>query len=61
MNDFRSDLQDVTHTRQKKLLIIIDELDRCRPTFAIQTLELIKHLFAVKGLIFIFAFRYKTT
>ena len=56
LNDFKSDLQDViAQTRQKNLVIIIDELDRCRPTFAIQTLELAKHLFAVKGLIFIFA------
>jgi len=56
LKNFRSILQDViTQTRQKKLVIIIDELDRCRPTFAIQTLELVKHLFAVKGLNFIFA------
>jgi predicted KAP-like P-loop ATPase len=33
----------------------VDELDRCRPTYAIQTLELVKHLFNVPGLIFIFA------
>lgn len=37
------------------LVIIIDELDRCRPTFAVQTLEIVKHLFNVRGLVFIFA------
>jgi predicted KAP-like P-loop ATPase len=37
LNNFKSDLQDViAQTRQKKLVIIIDELDRCRPTFAIK-------------------------
>lgn len=45
----------VEKTIKKKLVIIIDELDRSRPTFAIQTLEIVKHLFDVDGLIFIFA------
>ena len=36
------------------IIIIIDELDRCRPTYAIKLLEEIKHLFDVKGLVFIF-------
>ena len=38
-----------------KLVIIIDELDRCKPTFAVQTLEMVKHLFNVEGIVFIFA------
>ena len=54
--DFRDTLSRViAKTKNEKLVIIIDELDRCRPTFAIQTLELAKHLFAIDGLIFIFA------
>ena len=36
------------------IVIIIDELDRCRPTYAIKLLEEIKHLFDVAGLVFIF-------
>lgn len=35
-------------------VIIIDELDRCRPTYAIELLETIKHIFGVKNIIFIF-------
>lgn len=31
----------------KKLIIIIDELDRCKPDFALKILENIKHLFSV--------------
>ena len=40
---------------KKKLVIIIDELDRCKPTFAIQTLEIVKHLFDIENIVFIFA------
>ena len=39
----------------KKLVIIIDELDRCKPLFAIQTLEIVKHFLDVKDVVFIFA------
>ena len=38
-----------------KFVIMIDELDRCRPTFAVQTLEIVKHLFNVEGIIYIFS------
>lgn len=41
--------------RNHKLVIIIDELDRCKPTFAIQTLEIVKHIFDIENLTFIFA------
>jgi len=35
------------------LVIIIDELDRCKPTYAIELIERIKHLFSVKNIVFI--------
>jgi hypothetical protein len=38
---------------QSPIVIIIDELDRCRPTYAIKVLEEIKHLFDVQGLVFV--------
>jgi len=37
----------------KPLVIIIDELDRCRPLFAIELLEKIKHFFELPGIIFV--------
>lgn len=37
----------------KKVLFFIDELDRCKPQFAIELLETIKHLFDMKNFIFI--------
>ena len=51
---FRKALSSAIERSKKKLVIIIDELDRCKPTFAIQTIEMAKHLFDVKGLIFVF-------
>lgn len=35
------------------LVFIIDELDRCRPTFAIELLERVKHIFDVPNLLFV--------
>lgn len=35
----------------KKLIFIVDDLDRCRPDFAIKTLEAVKHFFDIEGLI----------
>ena len=35
------------------LTIIVDELDRCRPDFALSLLERIKHLFDVEGVAFV--------
>lgn len=37
----------------KPLVFFIDELDRCRPTFAIELLERVKHLFDVKHIVFV--------
>lgn len=35
----------------KKIVIIIDELDRCRPEFALKIIESVKHYFDEKGII----------
>ena len=36
-----------------KLLVIVDELDRCRPDYAVSYLETIKHVFAIRGMVFV--------
>lgn len=41
--------------QRRPLVVFIDELDRCRPTFAIEVLEKIKHLFDVEGVVFVLA------
>ncbi len=38
----------------RPMVFIIDELDRCRPTFAIELLERVKHIFDVPNLVFVF-------
>lgn len=40
---------------QKPLIFIIDELDRCNPSYAVKTLERIKHIFAVRNIVFVIA------
>ena len=41
-----------------KAIVFVDELDRCRPDFAISYLETIKHIFDIHGLIFVIAVDY---
>lgn len=40
----------------KPLLVVVDELDRCRPNFALEMLEAIKHLFEVENVVFVLAY-----
>ncbi len=44
----------VRRESDQPLVFIIDELDRCRPTFAIELLERVKHLFDVPNIVFVF-------
>lgn len=40
----------INNLPSKKLVLIIDELDRCKPDFAVKTLEILKHFFDIEGL-----------
>jgi len=46
----------ITENLKNPIYVIIDELDRCRPTFALETLEKIKHIFQVKNIKFILVY-----
>lgn len=46
-------LDEIISENAHKLIIFIDELDRCRPNFAIETLERIKHYFDDERIIFV--------
>lgn len=49
-------LKKIINTQENhKLVIFIDDLDRCSPAYAIKFLEYIKHLFDVNGCIFVLA------
>jgi KAP family P-loop domain len=41
--------------KKNRLLILVDELDRCRPTYALDLLERIKHVFDVPNVVFALA------
>lgn len=58
LKQFREDLASAIAQlsvagKKENLIFFIDELDRCRPTFAIELLERIKHLFDVPNLVFV--------
>lgn len=58
ISEFKAGIAQVLNNENKentRLFIFIDELDRCRPTYAIELLERIKHLLDIDGLVFVLA------
>lgn len=55
LDDFKKELSELVASpeNQKSVVVIIDELDRCNPHFAVSLLERIKHLFEVPNIIFV--------
>lgn len=55
LKKFKNSLEDFAkeYGEGKPIVFIIDELDRCKPDFALDLLEQIKHLFSVNGITFI--------
>jgi hypothetical protein len=56
IDDFRKELENYLSEEdfyKRPLVFFIDELDRCRPSYAVEVLENIKHLFSVKGIVFV--------
>ncbi len=53
--DFRTSLEKFVKkvNNGKPVVFIIDELDRCRPNYAVSVLEEVKHLFSVPGIVFV--------
>lgn len=56
-DEFRSAIEQLTTAadgeESRPLVIVVDELDRCRPDYALEVLEVIKHFFAVPHVHFI--------
>lgn len=40
-------------TSNKPIVFIIDELDRCKPSYAVEVLEIVKHFFDIPGIVFV--------
>ena len=53
MQEFKSKLTSIQTKLNKKIIIFVDELDRCHPMYTIKTLEIIKHFFGIPNIIFI--------
>ncbi len=53
MFEFRNLLSELTEKTAAPIVIVIDELDRCRPDYALTVLEVIKHFFSVPKVHFI--------
>ena len=55
IKDFRQKLKEFVASIQtdKTLVFIIDELDRCRPNYAVSILEQMKHFFCVPNIVFV--------
>ncbi|WBA18439.1 P-loop NTPase fold protein [Salinivibrio kushneri] len=51
----KSSSQQSTDRKQFPAFIFIDELDRCRPSYAVEMLETIKHIFNIPGVVFVVA------
>ncbi len=53
VSSFKELLSNMTKDGGGSIVIVIDELDRCRPDYALSILEIIKHFFAVPKVHFI--------
>ena len=51
--EFKTKLADYAKEQENPIVIFIDELDRCKPTFAVNLIERIKHYFDVPNVVFI--------
>ena len=51
----KEEIQKIVEDADGKLYVLVDELDRCRPDYAIEFLELLKHVFNIDGVVFVIA------
>lgn len=57
--EFRKELTDLATSMFEAtdnlppIFILVDELDRCRPSYAVELLERIKHLFSIEDFVFV--------
>ncbi len=57
VNQYQEALKEIITSKKKnrKIVFFVDELDRCRPDFAVEVIEKIKHLFEIENVNFVLA------
>jgi hypothetical protein len=55
MTELKAAIGELIGAKGGRMLFLVDELDRCRPDFAISYLETIKHMFDLAGAVFVIA------
>lgn len=59
LGELKKKLEEVASASEGKkasqLVVLVDELDRCRPAYALELIETVRHLFAVKGVVVLLA------
>lgn len=53
LGNLKDALATFTNVSQRPLIVVVDELDRCRPDFALQMLDRLKHLFDLPKVVFV--------
>ncbi|CAG9228634.1 KAP family P-loop NTPase fold protein [Burkholderia vietnamiensis] len=53
LKGFRKALSDMATKESRPVIVFVDELDRCRPDFAVRLIERIKHFFETPNVIFV--------
>jgi hypothetical protein len=53
VDGFRKTLGEIASTQDKPIVIFVDELDRCRPEFAVKLIERVKHFFEMPNVVFV--------
>lgn len=51
----RSNKDKESEAHSPPVVVLIDELDRCRPNYSIDVLEVVKHFFEIPGIVFVLA------
>lgn len=58
LKKLKDTLRAIFGSERPQAFVFVDELDRCRPDYAISYLETIKHVFDIHGLVFVLAVDY---
>lgn len=53
MAEFKAQLAEFAQTQEQPIVIFIDELDRCKPNFAVNLMERVKHFFDAPNIVFV--------